>query len=92
MVLLDNDMARAGADARRALPGYDAAPEAVQRALANMAFNLGLPRLLGFRRLLAALEAGDYAAAAREALDSRWAEQVGLRAVRIAQGFRGGRA
>lgn len=58
-----------------------------QRALLNMAFNLGLPRLKQFRMMLAALESGEWEAAAREALDSKWAEQVGDRAKRIARDF-----
>ena len=61
-----------------------------QRALANMAFNLGMPTLQRFSRMLRALEAGEYEAAAREALDSRWARQVGARAERIAELFREG--
>lgn len=59
-------------------------------AVINMHFNLGLPRLLTFRNMIAALERGDYKRAADEALDSRWAVQVGERAVRIARVLRGG--
>ncbi|AIM40791.1 putative lysozyme [Idiomarinaceae phage Phi1M2-2] len=58
-------------------------------AVINMHFNLGLPRLLTFRKMIAALERGDYKRAADEALDSRWAVQVGERAVRIARVLRG---
>ena len=56
----------------------------VIRALANMAYNLGVPRLMSFKRMWAALEASDYDNAAAEALDSKWAGQVGARAERIA--------
>jgi lysozyme len=38
--------------------------------------------------MLAALEAGDYETAATEALDSRWAQQVGHRAHNIAERIR----
>lgn len=89
-VLLDNDVGRAVAGLDRALPWGRGLTEARQRALAEMAFNLGLPRLLGFQGMLAALEAGDHAAAAAEALDSRWAGQVGARARRIAAMIREG--
>lgn len=44
-----------------------------QRALVDMAFNMGVPRLLGFRQMLHALAVGDVDTAAREALDSKWA-------------------
>jgi len=40
--------------------------------------------------MLTALEAGEYERAALEALDSKWAKQVGKRADRIATLFREG--
>lgn len=55
-----------------------------RRALFDMAYNMGVPTLAQFRNMLRALEAGDYDVAAAEALDSRWARQVGARAQRIA--------
>ena len=60
-------------------------PPSVQRALCNMAYNLGVPRLLRFTKMWKALEAKDYQTAATEALDSKWASQVGKRAERIAE-------
>ena len=50
----------------------------------DMAFNLGLSGLLGFRRMLAALRRNEFSEAAREMLDSRWAAQVGGRARELA--------
>ena len=61
-----------------------------QRALVDMAFNLGRTRLAGFKAMWAALERGDYHAAAVEALNSKWARQVGPRAQRIAKMIREG--
>ena len=61
-----------------------------QQALANMCFNLGWPRLSTFKKMLSALEAGDYDRAADEALDSKWARQVGARAARISKQIRNG--
>lgn len=52
-----------------------------------MCFNLGWPRLETFHGMFAALMSGEYAAAAREALDSKWEKQVGERAARIADAF-----
>ena len=87
-ILLDNDMAKTFADLDRALPWWRDLPPFQQRGLANMAFNLGLPRLLTFKKMLAALEAGDGERAAIEALDSIWAGQVKGRADRIAYLYR----
>lgn len=52
--------------------------------LISMYFNLGWPRLTGFRKFLKALLAEDYNTAHDEMLDSRWALQVGVRAQRLA--------
>lgn len=60
-------------------------PEPVQRALANMAYQLGVGGVLNFRQTLAALAAGDREAAAHHALKSKWAEQTPERAVRVAE-------
>lgn len=87
--LLDEDIGKHGAELQARLPWVATAPERVQRGLLNMAFNLGLPRLLGFKKMLSALQAGLWETAAREALNSTWAAQVGKRAERIADLFRG---
>ncbi len=86
--LLEHDIAESRADLDRALPWWRALSEPSRRGLVNMCFNLGLPRLLTFKRMLAALEAGDGGLAADEALDSKWAGQVGDRAKRIAALYR----
>jgi lysozyme len=61
-----------------------------QDALINMCFNLGFTRLLMFKNMLAALADGKYKLAAVEALDSRWAKQVGQRSRDIAHMFEHG--
>lgn len=60
-------------------------PGAKQEVLQNMCFNMGLPRLLKFKKMIAALEKQDYKTAAEEMLNSKWATQVGQRAIRLAQ-------
>ena len=53
--------------------------------LANMASNLGMPRLAGFEKMWAALERNDYQDAANEILDSPWGRQFNGRAVEWAK-------
>lgn len=77
-------------DLDRDLPWWRQMTEARQRALANMCFNLGLPKLLEFKVTLAHLKAGRYVEAAREMMDSKWAKQVGDRAERLAEMIREG--
>lgn len=55
-----------------------------QRVIVNMAFNLGVDGLLGFKNTLAFIRGGDYQAAAKGMLSSKWAKQVGQRANRLA--------
>lgn len=87
-LLLRKDMGIAFEETREVYPWIKEAPLDVQRGLYNMAFNMGQARLSGFVKMLAALEAKNYSLAAEEALDSKWAEQVGARATRIAELFR----
>jgi len=56
-----------------------------QRVLANMCFNLGYPRLSKFVKFIAAMQKGDWKTASEEMMDSKWATQVGNRAVRLQQ-------
>lgn len=56
-----------------------------QRVLVDMGFNLGIPTLLKFQNMWAAIEEEDFQTAADEAMDSRWAKQVGRRAERLCQ-------
>ena len=82
--LLENDIARC----RRELDVYwwfVILNENRKNALLNMCFNLGLTKLLTFKKMIVALEKKNYDRAAIEALDSRWAKQVKGRAVDIAE-------
>ena len=57
---------------------------------ANMCFNLGLSRLRGFVKALEAMSRQQFDNAAEEFLDSRWASQVGQRAIRVTEMIRTG--
>ena len=81
--LLSNDIAKVVQGLDGALPWWRDLSEPRQRALANMAFNLGLQGLLKFKTTLGLLKSGDYQGAAKACLESKWASQVGARAQRI---------
>lgn len=51
-----------------------------QVVLIDLCFNLGINGLLGFKKMLAALEKQDFEKAAAELMDSRYAKQVPTRA------------
>ena len=82
--MLANDIDNVEAELNFKIPWWVNMPADAKRALANMCFNIGWPRLEGFQKMLAAMKDGNYPKAADEALDSRWAGQVGARAERIA--------
>lgn len=54
-----------------------------QRVLIEMAFNLGIVGLMRFHKMWAAIQEGNWDKAADEMLDSKWAKEVGQRAVRL---------
>lgn len=90
LYMLYNDLCRVRGELESHLPCFAALSEARRIALIDMCFNLGLPDFLGFERMLAALNAGDYDRAAREMLDSKWARQVRQRAYVLAEQVRVG--
>lgn len=71
------------------LPWLAQQPDDAQRALGNMAYQLGVDGVLGFRLMLAALERGDRESAAENALASAWHSQTPARAERVAALLRG---
>ena len=88
--LLDEGIKQAQRDARAVCSVFDDLSDARQRVLVNMAFNLGRAGLAGFKNTLAQIAAGDYERAADNMLLSKWATQVGARAVRLAAMMRAG--
>ena len=89
-LLLSNDMDRAEATAKALFPSFSGLSDARKAVLLNMAFNLGSARLAAFQRFREAVSAGAWEQAAAEMKDSRWAEQVGKRAERLAEQMRQG--
>ena len=63
-------------------------PWDVRYALVEMAFQLGVPRFMGFRKMIDAIKERRWKDAAAEALDSRWARQTPTRAEHVAAVFR----
>ena len=80
---LNNDIETVCDELNRNMPWWKNLSEERQLVMANMCFNLGVTRLLKFKNFLAAMEKEDWDKAAVEMLDSRWAIQVGPRAIRL---------
>lgn len=68
---------------RRALSWYAEASFVTKTVLINMAYNLGLKGLLGFRNTLAFIKAKEFKRAAQNMKLSKWHAQVGDRAIEL---------
>ncbi|MCA8198361.1 lysozyme family protein [Burkholderia vietnamiensis] len=88
-LMYQNDIAETEAWLDRNLPWWRTLDPVRQRVMMNMAFNMQ-DRFLTFVNTLAAIKRGDYTAAADGMLASKWANQVGARAQRLAAMMRTG--
>lgn len=89
-MLLDNDIERVCEECQKAFPWFEALCDTRKTVVASMVFNLGLEGLQAFTKMLKAIEAKDYDAASNQMLSSKWAGQVGSRAVELAEMMRDG--
>lgn len=84
-LIFNDDLDKIERAVERELPWIHALSLPRQAVLYDMAFNLGINGLLGFVRMLDAAQAEDWETAAKEMLSSKWAGQVGARALLLAQ-------
>lgn len=89
--VLDDDITEKSIDLFRALPWVMGLDEVRKAVLTDMAFNLGIAGLLQFKNTLAAVKEKRWQDAAQGMLASRWADQVGVRSLRLADMMRTGR-
>lgn len=75
-LLLQIQWAELETDAIKRYPWFEGLTEARQAVVINMEFNVGLQKYLNFKKAIKCISAGDFDGAAREMLDSRWADQV----------------
>ena len=73
--ILRNRIQTITAELRRRLSFFRQLPEDIQSVLVEMAYQLGIPGLLKFRKTLKFLALGQYSEASEEMLDSKWAKK-----------------
>ncbi len=88
-LMLKNDIDLVEKQLDKHFPWWRQMNDVRQNVLANMGF-MGIGSLSTFINTLAAMEAGQYDVAAKGMLASKWAKQVGDRAVRLATQMRTG--
>lgn len=86
--LLSNDIDKRQAELLRRAPWMAQLDPARFGVMLNMAFQMGVDGLLGFKNTLAMVKAGDYAGAAAGMLHSKWATQTPARAQRLSTQMR----
>ena len=82
---LDADIKSAKNSCMVNMPYFGLLDDIRRAVLIDMCFNLGINGLLGFKKTLGYVANGSYTTAAVEMLDSKWATQVGYRALRLSQ-------
>ena len=88
--LAQNDVQIVEEELVRAHPCVEELDAVRQLVLVDMAFNLGVPRLSKFKKMWAAIHENKFDVAAKEMLDSRWANQVKSRSTKLAHAMHHG--
>lgn len=88
--LLQNDIQAVVNQIDKNFPWFAKLSDNRQRAIANMVFQLGITRFLGFKNMIIALENYNFIDAASEIRNSRYYAQVPKRAERIASSIETG--
>ena len=79
----ERDVQRSINDCISLFDNFDKLPEDIQHVLTNMSFQLGIPRLSKFKKMIAAVHSEDYREMATQMEDSRWHKQTTNRANRL---------
>ena len=88
--LLQNDINRVILELNSEYDWFSDLDDIRQDAMIDISFNLGQTRLRAFKNALAAMSEGDWDEAADQFMDSRWSEQVGIRAKNLTEMIRSG--
>ncbi|MCL1126091.1 glycoside hydrolase family protein [Shewanella surugensis] len=90
LYLLDNDIEAVESQITNNIHFIREVDDIRKVVLCDMAFNLGMAGLLKFKNMLQAVASENYSVAADEMLHSKWAQQVGQRAIDLANMMRHG--
>ena len=88
--LAENDVQIVEDELLKAHPCIAGLDSVRQLILIDMAFNMGVPRLCKFKKMWNAIHEEKFDIAAKEMLDSRWADQVKLRSIKLANAMHNG--
>ena len=90
-MLLRHDIQEATRQLLHAFPWMGEFNDARISAMINFTFNVGIGTVKKFENTLSYMKSGDWDKAADEMMDSRWARQVGNRAIEVTDQIRTGK-
>ena len=88
--MLRNDIRRCEEELDNTFRWYKYLDQVRQDAMIDLCFTLGITRLRKFKKALGFMETDDFEKAADEFMDSKWADQVGQRAINVTTMIRTG--
>lgn len=74
-LMLENDLLNVKLELQDKLPVFNKLDDVRQNVLIEMAYNMGVPKLLGFKNTIAFLKKNDFQSASKEMLNSKWHRQ-----------------
>lgn len=90
MQMLDEDIDICVNELQQTISYWNDLPSRVKEGLINLCFNMGISRLMAFKKTFGFLRESMFDKAADELLESRYANQVGQRAIDVADMIREG--
>lgn len=85
LILLDDDIQRVEHELWNNYPNYASLNDVRKSVLIEMAFELGIEGLMGFKIMMGCIAVADWQGAGNAILDSLYAHQVGDRAKRVSE-------
>ena len=82
--LLNNDIKKVVEQCQRNFEWFDGLNDLRKEAIVNLVFNMGFGKFLQFKKTIKHIENEEFELAGAELLDSRYAQQVGQRAIDVA--------
>lgn len=90
--LLDNNIASSTIEIERSFGSWFSKLNSARKiVVVSMVFNIGITGFKTFQKMIKSIQSGDFNSAANQMMSSKWATQVGYRAVRLSEMMRSGK-
>ena len=89
--MMNTNIRESELELRNEFPWFEQLGDVRQEVILNMCYNMGMPKLLGFKKMIKALEEFDYHEASKQMIKSKWYRQVKTRGAELAKVMRDGK-